>query len=488
MISSRRRVQVGEELALRRSRSRLRSGALPGANTRLWNAWPSTSCPLANASSISRSARRSAARRGAANAAARRRRAWLSASPSAPTPNPPRRSFSSCSTRRRNARSRGRPRTRSTSPIPRSSCSDSVVAAARSVVQAQLELVEHAARLLVQHAEAQGRRVVAQRRRQQGLQRGQVRPRDELVGAVALAELRAGGRVGPVIGIDRAPERGALGVDSDDGHVDQPDPRELVADVARVLVHRARQPSPRALPPHPVVEPPARVAGVEHRDHRLAVLRDPLGDLAELARLLALGVKAQHDDVGVLDRPLRTPLQFRARDRAAPAADPRRVEQPARAPAHVADVGRPIALALRDRPAIATRERLDQAALARPGPAEEHEVEGLQALALAHEACGRVRPRGAQRRLESGERFASRLLAMAACQFPGQREALVQHVSDMLLQRRGGLQALLHRCRHHGIQRRRCERLGHREPRGERRRGRDSRSRERCAVQACPSQ
>ena len=130
---------------------------------------------------------------------------------------------------------------------------------------------------------------------------------------------------------------------------------------------------------------PARVSGVEHGPGRLAVARDPFGDLSKLALLLALRVEAQQHHVCVCDGGFRSSLQFRTRHCPPPAGDAGSVKQSARAPADFAYIGRPVALPLRDRGLGPAGQRFGEALL--PAPVRPNSTR----LKVARRPCCRRR-------------------------------------------------------------------------------------------------
>ena len=72
-----------------------------------------------------------------------------------------------------------------------------------------------------------------------------------------------------------------------------------------------------------------RVPAVEHGDHWLAVPAHPVGDLGELAGLLALGVETQENHVGIGDGRFGAGLELCSGNGAAPPGDSRGVDEAA---------------------------------------------------------------------------------------------------------------------------------------------------------------
>ena len=245
---------------------------------------------------------------------------------------------------------------------------------------------EQAAGLLVEHAEPQRCGVPRQGLSEKQLQRRQVGPCEQPLQPVLVPLLPATVGVGTGVGVAGAGEGSPFAVDGDDGDVGQVDQAEFVADVAHVLMDRLGQVPPGRLASHFGGMAPAGVAAVEDGHHRLAVAADPLSDLRELSVLLTLGVEAEDDDVGIGDGRLGSGFELGAGHGAAPPTDAGGVDETAAAPVHIADIGGPVAFALRDRFAVAAGEGFDEAGLAGAGAAEKDQVEGREPGPLAGEA------------------------------------------------------------------------------------------------------
>nr|WP_241994627.1 hypothetical protein [Cryobacterium levicorallinum] len=113
----------------------------------------------------------------------------------------------------------------------------------------------------------------------------------------------------------------------------------------------------------------------------------PVGDLGELAGLLALTVEAQQHDVGDLDGTPRGGLEFCATLSSTPPVDARSIEEAAPAPGDRVHFRRPVTVTWRDVASVQLTEGRQQRAFARAGAAEERDVERRQDIALSGQVC-----------------------------------------------------------------------------------------------------
>lgn len=109
---------------------------------------------------------------------------------------------------------------------------------------------------------------------------------------------------------------------------------------------------------------------------------------------LALRVEAEHNDVRHLDSLARTTLERLTTRRAPPAIGARRVDELAAMPRDRPNLRGEIALARRDRGAIAVHQGLDETALAGPCPSEQCHVDSAEHPALTLEEIGCLRAHG----------------------------------------------------------------------------------------------